>query len=208
MSRYTEFEKAAVQRAKDAADSRTSTLGLIGLLRKTAVADVKRAARRAAIVRELGELDARTLADIGVDPWGIDELADQIVAAEMPRLPTTFAVLKELIVGRPRAWAERRHAISELMALDDRLLRDIGITRGEIEEVVAGRPEQAASPAAPAEDVIDIIRQWNRSRSAARTLNALDNRTLDDIGFVRGDIEWVSDELANRSLHGGHAHAA
>ena len=40
------------------------------------------------------------------------------------------------------------------------------------------------------------------------TLNALDDRTLDDIGFVRGDIEWVSDELASRSLHGGHAHAA
>src|SRR5262249_26254125 len=79
MSRYTEFEKAAVQRAKDAAGSRTSTLGLIALLRKTVVADLKRAARRAAIVRELGELDARTLADIGVDPSGIDALADQIV---------------------------------------------------------------------------------------------------------------------------------
>ena len=56
--------------------------------------------------------------------------------------------------------------------------------------------------------MVQLIRYWNRSRAAARTLRSLDDRTLDDIGFVRGDIDWVSEELASRSVHGGHAHAA
>lgn len=210
MSRYTELEKAAVQRAK-AAVSRPSTFGLIALLRKTIVADLKRAARRAAIVRELGELDARTLADIGVDPYAIDDVAQEIVTRESPQLPTTGQVLGQLLVAGPLAWAERRRAYNELMALDDRMLHDIGIERGEIETVVYGaqEPEAVAGEGeGEPEDVIQIIRQWNRSRATARTLKSLDDRTLDDIGFVRGDIDWVSDELANRSLHGGHAHAA
>jgi uncharacterized protein YjiS (DUF1127 family) len=209
MSRYTEFEKAAVQRAKEAADGRLSTFGLIGLLRKTVVADVKGALRRAAIARELGELDVRTLADIGVDPHGIDVLAQQIVAAETPKLPTTLEVLREIFVERPRLWAERRRARDELMSLDERLLRDIGVNRGEIDQVIYGTAEAAPVVATgEPEDVVQIIRQWNRSRAAAKTLHALDDRTLDDIGFVRGDIDWVSNELASRSVHTTHAHAA
>ena len=29
----------------------------------------------------------------------------------------------------------------------------------------------------------------------------LDNRMLSDIGLVRGDIDWVADELAERAVH-------
>jgi uncharacterized protein YjiS (DUF1127 family) len=42
------------------------------------------------------------------------------------------------------AWRERRTAINELAALDDRTLRDLGLTRSEIEYVV-GRRDAARS---------------------------------------------------------------
>jgi uncharacterized protein YjiS (DUF1127 family) len=37
------------------------------------------------------------------------------------------------------AWRERRRALRELAALDDRMLRDIGVSRSEIESAVYGR---------------------------------------------------------------------
>ena len=56
------------------------------------------------------------------------------------------------------AWRERRAAVRELAALDDRTLRDLGLTRSEIEYVVgrrdsarwSERPAQARSGAARA----------------------------------------------------------
>ncbi|MBX6323320.1 MAG: DUF1127 domain-containing protein [Rhodospirillaceae bacterium] len=207
MSRYTNTEKAALERAKREAAARRSTLGLIVLLGKAVVADLGRARRRAAVARELRELDARTLSDIGVDPWRIDEVARRVVAEERAGQPTTGAVLRQLL-RRPLAWLERRRAYNELMALDDRLLRDIGINRADIHRIVYGAPEPEAAPAEDRHDVLQAIRQWNRSRATARTLRGLDARTLDDIGFVPGDIEEVSEELASRSVHAPRAHAA
>lgn len=40
---------------------------------------------------------------------------------------------------RLRQWRERRRAYDELMALDDRLLQDIGISRSEIRAAIVGR---------------------------------------------------------------------
>jgi uncharacterized protein YjiS (DUF1127 family) len=207
MSRYTEFEVAALQRAKAAA-TRTSTLRLIAMLGKSLVADLQRAARGAAVRRELGVLDARTLADIGVESWEIEAIAAEVAGIGRESVPTTGRILAELLWRRPRAWAAKRKAYGELMALDDRLLSDIGVARGDIGRVVYGAAQ--AEPIAPEaeDDIVDIIRQWNRSRAAAKVLKSLDDRTLADIGFVRGDIDWVSAELANRSVHPAHAKAA
>ena len=49
-------------------------------------------------------------------------------------------------------------------------------------------------------DPLEALRQWARRRAAAKDLHGLDNRTLNDIGMVRGDIDWVAEELAFRSL--------
>jgi uncharacterized protein YjiS (DUF1127 family) len=84
------------------------------------------------------------------------------------------------------------------MALDERMLRDIGVSRGDIPAVVAGISRLADTT--DSNDPLDALRRWNRSRSAAKTLNALDSRMLNDMGFVRGDIDWVAEELAVRSL--------
>ncbi len=44
------------------------------------------------------------------------------------------------------------------------------------------------------------LRVYNRSRAAVKELAAYDDRMLDDMGFVRGDIQWVAKKLANRSV--------
>ena len=47
------------------------------------------------------------------------------------------AGLKTLF-GRIKSWNERRSTYAELEGLDDRILADIGLSRGEISQVAAG----------------------------------------------------------------------
>ena len=44
------------------------------------------------------------------------------------------------------------------------------------------------------------LKQWNLWRTAHKQLSQLDNRMLNDIGLVRGDIDGIADELAARSV--------
>ncbi len=37
-------------------------------------------------------------------------------------------------------------------------------------------------------NIFQTIRQWQRGTAAAKLLNRLDDRMLDDIGIARGDI--------------------
>jgi uncharacterized protein YjiS (DUF1127 family) len=63
------------------------------------------------------------------------------------RLVTGVAAIAAAI----RQWRERRRASRELLSLDDRLLKDVGLTRGDIWAAVHGElrdrePEPAAAP--------------------------------------------------------------
>jgi uncharacterized protein YjiS (DUF1127 family) len=49
-------------------------------------------------------------------------------------------------------------------------------------------------------EVVLPLKQWNLWRDAHKQLSQLDNRMLSDIGLVRGDIDWVADELADRAV--------
>ena len=55
-------------------------------------------------------------------------------------------------VSTLRQWHQRRRAMHELLSLDDRLLRDMGLTRGDIWAAVhgalPGRPVEPATPPA------------------------------------------------------------
>jgi uncharacterized protein YjiS (DUF1127 family) len=61
------------------------------------------------------------------------------------------------IVAALRQWRERRRATHELQSLDDRLLKDIGITRGDVWAAVHGelsdRGAESAPAPAPAADI-------------------------------------------------------
>ena len=48
--------------------------------------------------------------------------------------------------------------------------------------------------------VVRPVRVWNKSRIAAGQMARLDRDTLDDLGYVKGDVDWVPDALADRSL--------
>lgn len=74
------------------------------------------------------------------------------------------AGLKTLF-ARIKGWNERRATALELEALDDRILADIGLTRGEISQVAAGHyvrsndaGYKAVSVAAPANAAVTQAR--------------------------------------------------
>jgi uncharacterized protein YjiS (DUF1127 family) len=54
------------------------------------------------------------------------------------------------LLCRFRAWQTRREAVRELQRLDNRTLRDMGISRSEIEYLVAGGDAERRAPKMPA----------------------------------------------------------
>jgi uncharacterized protein YjiS (DUF1127 family) len=207
MTRLSENEKLTLDRAKieqAAAPFETQT---VGDAFDALIEAVLRPARRAALRRRLERLDDRMLADIGLQRWEIPTVADGMTARQAPTMLVALVDLVAAIGRRVIAWQERRRAERELRSLDDRMLRDIGIFRADIPRVVAGQPALSAR-AEEAHDALDALRRWARSRAAAKELSALDSRTLNDIGMVRGDIDWVAEELAMRSLHPANTNKA
>jgi len=166
------------------------------------LAGLKRMLRHRAIYRDLMSLDDRLLADIGLTRANIAAMAHRAAEEPAPRGTETgpgFAEIARRIVGRIRAALRRRAAHAELMALDDRLLADIGLTRADIPAVLGGTARGRLL-----RDEIDSLvrpfRLWQRSREAALTLKTLDDRALADAGMLRAEIDRVAAELAERSL--------
>jgi len=193
MTRFTDFEKAMLDLAKmqaPAAPSRRAiTLADLGT---ALVESLRRPWRRAQLAFELARLDDRMLADIGMKRFEVETVADKASRNTVPSLG-------DLVVQYLSTAGKRRELRRELNALDDRMLADIGISRADIPAVVEAIGAQPASDEGEF-DPIASIRVWNRSRETARTLASMDDRQLSDMGFVRGDIDWVAEELAIRSL--------
>lgn len=204
---YATMENEKV--ARDAVTRNDSRPGLVAMGRSLA-ALVRQRMRRAAIARQLETLDDRLLADIGLERWQINEVADLVAAESQAPVGPSSATLGTFVATRilqPIARAYQRHiAFRELSALDDRLLKDIGITRGEIPAVVHAlsmiEPDRNGRSTVSQDnhDMVHTLRLWNRSRFAAKDLNALDDRMLSDIGLVRGDVNQIAEELAKQSL--------
>ena len=105
---------------------------------------------------------------------------------------------------------KRRHTANLLRQLDSRLLDDIGITRGEIDETAAKAaanavarkgtptmPRIASLTKLPAWIWTGLTKAWRR-QSAILTLERLSNHTLADIGIERGRIAESVDAMMAR----------
>jgi uncharacterized protein YjiS (DUF1127 family) len=68
-----------------------------------------------------------------------------IVAFARLQAGTARLILRRLerAIDSYRAWRDRRVALRELRLLDDRLLRDIGLTRADLDGVIDARGPQA-----------------------------------------------------------------
>lgn len=92
------------------------------------------------------------------------------------------------IVEPAKLAMRRRETIAQLQGLDDRLLADIGLERGMLDQVadtvVAHEADARAKPAGP----LAALRHWYQRQATIRELRALDDRMLADIGIERGDI--------------------
>jgi len=65
----------------------------------------------------------------------------------------------ERAIDSYRAWRDRHAALRELHALDDRLLRDIGLTRADFDGVVRARDGAAAAEAETAAPEVVVVAQ-------------------------------------------------
>jgi uncharacterized protein YjiS (DUF1127 family) len=177
--------------------------------------------RRAA--RTLQQLPDHLLADIGLSRADVpatvygSEDRPSMIASLWRGLAALFVVARD-----------RRATIRTLNGMPDRLLSDIGIERGSIESVVdemlTARAEVAGQMAAeiplPFEalaarlaGLVRAFRQWNISRNAAGEMARIDAKLMTDIGYVKGDVDWVPEVLTERRLTGvndshGHDKAA
>jgi len=159
---------------------------------------LKRMVRRQAVYHELMSLDDRLLADIGLKRADIAAVAHRAADGSAPVATEPQPGLLGRIADSIREALQRRAVRAELMALDDRLLADIGLTRGDIPAVLGGR--ERGSLREELDSLVRPFRFWQRSREAARVLNTLDDRALADAGMLRSDITCVASTLAERSL--------
>lgn len=204
MARFTEMEKMAVNRAKAAVATTELTAG--ESVRHFAASIRRRLANRArrnAVARELMGLSNRMLDDLGMTRADITATAKLTADRAYPVNGTVLGDLRNLVDGtmvRPVAdFFARRAVETTLRSLDDRMLADVGLTRADIPAIVRDT-HRAPKQVQTGFDTVDQIRVYNRTRIAAKQLGAYDNRMLDDMGFVRGDIQWVAKKLATRSV--------
>lgn len=176
------------------------------MVRHGVVLPLRRRLENRRAIAQLRALDDRALRDIGIERGQI-ELVVGGMKVETRRSPRPevgpFAAL--------RRWRFRRRTINTLTALDDRLLDDIGLVRANIPEfvrsldqaIVSGRTEgqTAARRIHQAKSPLRALRQWNLSRQAAGEMARLDPEAMADLGYVKGDVDWVPEVLAERKLN-------
>jgi uncharacterized protein YjiS (DUF1127 family) len=155
---------------------------------------------RAQVLSELRHLDSRMLSDIGISRSDIAHVAACSVDGKGEWMIVSLA---KYAMRKLSVWRRRQEAYRTLMALDDRTLSDIGLERDEIPALVKVMHGQYQSPSVDGAfetEIVQPLKQWRLWQVAHKQLSRLDNRTLSDIGMVRGDIDWVADELATRAV--------
>src|SRR5581483_10016646 len=84
---------------------------------------------------ELMAMDDRTLADIGLARYEIAEYVKRLGRDIQEPLPETLAAMEQDVTAPLRAWNRARLTARQLAELSDRQLTDIGVVRGDIDEL-------------------------------------------------------------------------
>lgn len=206
MTSMKSFELAGLKTNQTAPSQAAGSTGLIGGLFGALGALFERietSLERSRVLAELQRLDDRMLADIGLERGELRAKVEGTPVKDNPSL------LRRLMQGLEHA-RTKRATTRQLRALPDAVLRDIGIERGQIEDVVTatlmarGGEQAGAVTREPrpslAEMLILPLRQWDISRRAASQMVRIDPDLLHDIGYVKGDIDWVPEVMAERRL--------
>lgn len=207
MNRIVSNEKVVSTVMSRVAPSRETGLSALKRFGQATVTAARRAYVRNRLENELFGLDDRSLADIGVSRGMIPAVALEAIPAG--DTGSFFAEFSRFVVNgmlRPAIdWNRRRKARATLLALDDRMLADIGLARHEIDAHVA-RLSGAINGAVPVtvaameRDVTAPLRAWSAARATVKELSRLTDRQLMDIGVIRGDIVELADNLAETGL--------
>lgn len=134
------------------------------------------------------------------------------VAGSAPEFSTMIKQIVPNMIAGIIAWNRARTIENELFELDERMLSDIGVVRGEIRSVARkwavaeSKKDRAARSVAKAssvsifaklgESIVDAYRAWDRRQQIENELYALNDHMLTDIGIRRNQIsaiarEWV-----------------
>lgn len=112
--------------------------------------------RRRHVYDTLMSMDERMLSDIGLARYEVAEYVRKLSQKAAQPLPETLAAMEQDVTAPIRAWSRARLTAKQLSRLTDRQLLDIGVVRGDIEELaqdVARKATLAAnfnqSPSAP-----------------------------------------------------------
>lgn len=198
---------AMVGRTARGTGRRTASIALAGSF-------LARAWRRRRTVKQLQSLSDRMLDDIGLRRDQIDGVATMLAARPVAGAPHSSTSIARTLLAKARRSRLRRATIRELEQLSDRVLSDIGMSRGQIPAAVERilEKQSAQAPVAPTGDspvhellsglegAVRPLRQWHLSRLAAGQIARLGNATLADLGYVKGDVDWVPEVMAKRKI--------
>jgi uncharacterized protein YjiS (DUF1127 family) len=92
-------------------------------------------ARRREVYNELMAMDDRTLADIGLARYEIADYVKRLGRDIQEPLSESLAAMETDVVAPLRAWNRARLTARQLDELSDRQLNDIGVVRGDIDEL-------------------------------------------------------------------------
>lgn len=164
----------AARRLQSQAVSETFALvfGVLGYITGLTafLAGIKRFFVRRKTANQLASLGPRLLADIGVLPGNLPAHAKQSALEEVPAAPS--------LIGQIAAWlqlqARHRETARELGRLDRRLLADIGVEPGQIQNVARGLTSPITALAEVAHFVSQPVIQMTQEMIDAVQISQLD----------------------------------
>ncbi|MGF1609663.1 MAG: DUF1127 domain-containing protein [Kiloniellales bacterium] len=136
MSRLTERELELIRRERLAAERETGHRSDAGFLTAQVIDPILRALRRRRTIAQLSRLDDRMLQDIGLTRGSLETVADAMVSIDSARSQAAAARREHGLLAALRRWRRRQATIQQLASLDDRVLSDIGVVRGDIASIV------------------------------------------------------------------------